>query len=79
MSAGPLTKEQLIKLSHAYHNDDLHGALERVVQVAARLGMELAAQVCDELDRTGIPAYGGYTNLANADDCAAAIRVRARK
>jgi erythromycin esterase-like protein len=79
MSTGPLTQEQIIKLAHAYHNDDLHGSLERVVQAAARLGMELAAQVCDELDRTGIPAYGGYTNLANADDCAAAIRERARE
>jgi hypothetical protein len=79
MSTGPLTQEKIGNLIAAMNDDASYEHIVVLSQAAARLGMELAAQVCDELDRTGIPAYGGYTNLANADDCAAAIRERARE
>jgi hypothetical protein len=84
MSAGPLTKEQLTTLIARYDVPGNSMILKATLQDAARLGMDLAAQICEQTVK-----QVNYSNFVNpliptnvvwaGQKCASAIRERARK
>jgi hypothetical protein len=75
VSKGPLTSKQLDDLltRRFEAGRNIIASDEDMLQAAARLGMELAAKICMDLDLKRGKATHDYL------DCVAAIRERARK
>jgi hypothetical protein len=75
VSTGPLTPEQIGNLIAAMNDDASYEHIVVLAQAAARLGIELAADICAQ--QSSIGCTDQYAE--GCQDCAAAIRERARK